>query len=153
MVFFKKLISFLNLTFITILSFFVIGMSDEKKFVQAGSLKPGNYVLIDDEVCQVKSVEKSKPGKHGSAKARITAFNIFTNQKKGLLKGTSTEVEVPIVPKKTGQVVAVVGNAVNVMDVENYETYDAKKPDFDLKSGDEVEYQKYGDNVKITRKK
>lgn len=128
-------------------------MVDEKKFAQAGILKPGKYVLIDGEVCQVKSVEKSKPGKHGSAKVRVVAFNIFTNQKRGLLKGTDVEVEIPIITKRNGQVVAIVGNIVQVMDMENYETYEAPKPEFALASGDEVEYQKWEDNVKINRKK
>ncbi len=128
-------------------------MVDEKKFVQAGTLKPGNYVLIDEEVCQVKSTEKSKPGKHGAAKVRIVAFNIFTGQKRGLLKGTDVEVEQPILLKQNGQVVAVVGNIVNVMNTENFETYDAPKPEFELKSGDEIEYHQYGNNIKINRKK
>ncbi len=128
-------------------------MVDEKKFEGAGTLKPGRYVLIDGEVCQVKSVEKSKPGKHGAAKVRVVAFNIFTGQKRGLLKGTDVEVEIPVITKQNGQVVAVVGNNVQVMNMENYETYDAPKPEFELKSGDEVEYQKWEDNVKINRKK
>jgi translation initiation factor 5A len=118
-------------------------------------LKPGKYVLIDGEVCQVKSVEKSKPGKHGAAKVRVVAFNIFTNQKRGLLKGTDNEIEVPVINKATGQVVSITGNVVQVMNTENYEIYDAPKPTdvANLQAGDEVEYQKYGDNVKINRKK
>ena len=118
-------------------------------------MKPGNYVLIDEEVCQVKSIEKSKPGKHGAAKARITTFNIFTGQKRGLLKGTSDEVEVPIVQKNTGQVIAVVGDIVQIMTIDTYETLEAPKPvDVPgLASGIEVEYQKYGNNVRIVRKK
>lgn len=128
-------------------------MVDEKKFIGAGTLKPGNYVLIDEEVCQVKSTEKSKPGKHGAAKVRITAFNVFTGQKKGLLKGTGDDVEQPILLKQNGQVVAVVGNTINLMNTETYETKDAPKPDFPLVSGDEVEYHQWGTNVKINRKK
>jgi translation initiation factor 5A len=133
-------------------------MVDEKKFEQAGSLKPGHLVLIDGEVCQVKAVEKSKPGKHGAAKARITAFNIFTGQKRGLLKGTDGEVEIPIVPKADATVVALIGDAIQIMDKNTYETFDAPKPDAEsqipqLKSGDEVEYQKYGTSVKIVRKR
>lgn len=133
-------------------------MVDEKRFEQTGSLKPGMLVLIDGEVCQVKSVEKSKPGKHGAAKARVTAFNIFTGQKRGILKGTDAEVEVPIVPKSDATVVAIVGDAIQIMDKTTYETLDAPKPAADaqiptLKSGDEVEYQKYGNAVKITRKR
>lgn len=130
-------------------------MADEKKFVQAGSLKPGSLVLIDGEVCQVKSTEKSKPGKHGSAKVRVVANNIFTFQKRGLLKGTDVEVEQPIVPKRSAQVVAVIADTVQIMDVETYETMDApKNPELSgLKSGDEVEYQKWADSIRINRKK
>jgi len=127
---------------------------DEKKFVQAGTLKPGSYVLIDDEVCQVKSTEKSKPGKHGAAKVRIVAFNIFTGQKRGLLKGTDNEVDVPKLLKQVAQFVAEVGNTIQIMDTQTYETYEAPKPEgIKLVAGDEVEYYKYGDNVKIIRKK
>ena len=104
-------------------------MVDEKKFEQAGTLKPGHLVLIDGEVCQVKAVEKSKPGKHGAAKVRVTAFNIFTGQKRGLLKGTDGEVEVPIVPKGDAQVVATIGELIQIMDSVTYETFDAPKPD------------------------
>ncbi len=130
-------------------------MVDEKKFDQAGSLKPGHLVLIDGEVCQVKSVEKSKPGKHGAAKARVTAFNIFTGQKRGILKGTDGEVEVPIVPKATAQVVAIMGEVTQIMDTTTYETLDAPKNEevTGLKTGDIVEYQKYGDCVKLVRKR
>lgn len=128
-------------------------MTEEKKFAGAGTLKPGKYVLIDGEVCQVKSVEKSKPGKHGAAKVRVVAFNIFTGQKRGLLKGTDVEVEIPILAKRNGQVVAIVGNTVQVMDMETYETYETPKPEFALASGDEVEYHKWEDNLKINRKK
>jgi translation initiation factor 5A len=127
---------------------------DEKKFVQAGILKPGSYVLIDEEVCQVKSTEKSKPGKHGAAKVRIVAFNIFTGQKRGLLKGTDVEVYIPVLLKKSAQFVAEVGNTVQIMDTETFETLDAPKlEDVKLVAGDEVEYYQYGDNVKIIRKR
>lgn len=129
-------------------------MVDEKKFGQAGGLKPGSYVLIDDEVCQVKSTEKSKPGKHGSAKVRVVAFNIFTQQKRGLLKSTDSDVDIPMIPKARAQVVAVIGDTVQIMDAETYKTMDAPKPKDipGLESGSEVEYIKYGDSIKITRK-
>lgn len=127
----------------------------EKKFTKIGQLKVGSYVLIDDCVCQIKSYEKSKPGKHGSAKARITAADIFTGQKKGLLQPTSADAQVPIIKRSTAQVVAVMGDTVQIMDVENYETYDVARPKdiTGLESGVGVEYVKYEANVKITRKK
>lgn len=126
----------------------------EKKFTNAGSLKPGSYVLIEGSVCQVKGVEKSKPGKHGAAKARITAFDVFTGQKKNLLKGTGNDVEVPIITRSQAQVVAILGEQVQLMDLESYEMMNAPKPkDLALEQGGNVEYIKWGDLVKVVRKR
>jgi translation initiation factor 5A len=127
----------------------------EKKFVRVGQLKTGNYVLIDGIVCKIVGIEKSKPGKHGSAKARVTAIGVFNNQKKTLLKPTSDEAEVPIVEKGNAQVVAVMGDEIQLMDMENYATFNVKRPPdiSGLASGVEVEYIKFGDEAKILRKK
>ncbi len=127
----------------------------EKKFTNAGHLKPGSFVLIDGFACQVKSVDKSKPGKHGSAKVRVVAFDVFSGQKRGLLKSTGMDVDVPIMLKGSAQVVAVMGDTVQIMDLGTYETFDVKKPESiqGLASGIEVEYVKWGSQVKVLRKK
>ena len=127
----------------------------EKKFTNVGSLKPGSYVLIDGFPCQVKTADKSKPGKHGSAKARIVAIDIFLGNKRGLLKSTGMDAEVPIMVKGSAQVVAVMGDIAQIMDLTSYETFDVKKPaDIQgLASGIEVEYLRWGDQVKVVRKK
>ena len=127
----------------------------EKKFVNVGALKPGNFVLIDDNVCQIKAIEKSKPGKHGSAKARVTAFDIFSGNKKTLLKTTGSEALVPIILKGAAQVVAVVGDTIQIMDVETYEQFSCPKPDgiSGLEAGTEIEYARWGSQAKISRKK
>ncbi len=129
--------------------------SMEKKFTKIGSLKIGSYVLIDGAVCQIKSYDKSKPGKHGSAKARIVGSDIFSGQKKNLLKPTSADAEVPIIKKGYAQVVAVTGDNMQLMDIVEYNTMDVKIPkEFKgLKGGDEIEYMAYGDSVKIVRKR
>ena len=130
-------------------------VDEEKKFAQVGKLKPGNYVLIDGFPCKIMSFEKSKPGKHGAAKARIVAMGVFDNQKRNLLKSTGDEVEVPVINRSNGQVVAVMGDIVQVMDTETYVTFDVPKPKdiSGLASGADVEYIQYGNNVKIIRKK
>ena len=128
---------------------------EEKKFVNVGSLKVGGYVLIDGAVCQVKSSEKSKPGKHGAAKARITAFDIFSGQKMNLLKQVNADAEVPIIKKGTAQVVAVLGDNLQLMDVESYTMKEVTKPKdiTGIQQGMEVETISFGDKIKITRKK
>ena len=127
----------------------------EKKFVDAGQLKAGSYVLIDGEPCQVKSTEKSKPGKHGSAKVRVTAMGVFRDTKKTLLKPSDANVEVPIILKGSAQVVAVMGAQIQIMDAESYETFDVDKPkDIQgLSGGQEVEYIRWGSFVKVMRKR
>ncbi|MAG18138.1 MAG: translation initiation factor IF-5A [Candidatus Diapherotrites archaeon] len=127
----------------------------DKKFTNAGGLKPGSYVLIDDEPCQVKSTEKSKPGKHGAAKVRVTAMGVFRDTKKNLLKPTDASVNVPIILKGIAQVVAVMGTQLQIMDIVSFETFDVDKPKDvpGLQGGDEVEYIRWGSNVKVVRKK
>ncbi|MEM4295782.1 MAG: translation initiation factor IF-5A [Candidatus Anstonellales archaeon] len=104
-------------------------MTDEVIKVEAKELKVGRFVVIDDIPCKVVSIEVSKPGKHGSAKMRVTAIGIFDNQKKTLLVPTDASVEVPVVKKRTAQVLAINGNIANVMDKDNYETFDVIIPD------------------------
>lgn len=128
----------------------------EKKFIRTGQLKPGSYVLIDDFVCQVDTIDLSKPGKHGSAKARIVATGIFDDQKRNLLKPATDESEVPIVDRGNAQVVADLGASLQIMDLKDYQTYDIPKPKDmteTLKSGDEVEYIKCDANLRIVKKK
>lgn len=127
----------------------------EKKFIRVGQLKEGNYLLIDGFVCQIREFEKSKPGKHGAARARITGIGVFDNQKRTLLKPTVQDAEVPVVDKGTAQVVAVMGNTIQIMDTTSYEAFNADKPkDIEgLQSGVEVEYIRVDQNVKIVRKK
>ena len=126
----------------------------EKRFDQIGSMKVGGYVLIDGFVCKIASVDKSKPGKHGTAKARIVAIDIFSDQKRNLLKSTGMDCEVPIIEKGNAQVVAVMGDTVQLIDDQSFETLDVKKPkDFAVVSGDTVEYVRYGEQVRAVRKK
>ncbi|MFH0970021.1 MAG: translation initiation factor IF-5A [Candidatus Diapherotrites archaeon] len=127
----------------------------EIKFVNVGHLREGGYVMIDGFVCQIKDMEKSKPGKHGSAKARITAIGVFDNQKRNLMAPVHADAEVPVVERGNAQVVAVMGGQIQIMDVTTYETHNVAKPAElkDLKSGDEVEYLRYDLNFKILRKR
>ena len=69
-------------------------------------LKPGKFCVIDGEPCKVLSMTTSTSGKHGGAKARLEGVGIFDNKRRSVVKPADTEIDVPIVEKKTGQVVA-----------------------------------------------
>jgi len=106
------------------------------KIDDVNNLKVGRYVMIDDVPCKITAITKSKPGKHGGAKAKIDGAGIFDKQKRSIIKPTSQKIEVPIIDKRTAQVLTVVGENVQMMDMESYETFDIPLPaDSDLKNG------------------
>jgi len=100
----------------------------EKKFTHASNLKVGNYVIVDGIACIVKSIQTSRPGKHGHAKCRIEAVGMIDNQKKIFVAPGHDKVDVPIIIKKSAQVLSLNGDTANVMDMESYETFDLKIP-------------------------
>jgi translation initiation factor 5A len=128
------------------------------KPIDVGSLRVGGYMIIDGEPCHIVDITKSKPGKHGSAKARIVAIGVFDDQKRQFVKPVDLNAEVPLIDKRPGQVFAVNPNGVQIMDLETFEYLDAPFPkEEDLKAkivaGAEIEYWKIMGKVKITRVK
>ena len=81
-------------------------------------LKVGRYVNIDDEPCKIVSIDTSKPGKHGSAKANIVATSIFTGAKKSLVGPVSTKCQVPLIDKRKATILYTNGSEVSVLDAE-----------------------------------
>jgi translation initiation factor 5A len=127
------------------------------KPVELGALKVGSYVMVEDEPCRIVDYTKSKPGKHGSAKARVVAMGVFDGVKRSFVKPVSSQVEVPIIEKRGGQVIALLPSAVQVMDLETYEIFETPMPEEDLKikltSGVEVEFWRILERTKIVRTK
>jgi translation initiation factor 5A len=128
------------------------------KPVELGSIKVGSYVMVDDEPCRIVGYAKSKPGKHGSAKARVVAIGVFDNVKRTFVKPVSSQVDVPIIEKRSAQVLAMLPSTVQLMDLETYEIFEVRHPeDEDLKNklanGIEVEYWRILGKTKIIRTK
>jgi len=128
------------------------------KLVDVGSLKVGSYVIVDNEPCRIVDLSKSKPGKHGSTKARVVAIGVFDSVKRSFVKPVDAQAEVPIIEKRSGQVIAVLPAAVQIMDLETYEVFEAQFPDEEtlrskLASGIEVEYWRILGRTKMMRTK
>jgi translation initiation factor 5A len=100
-----------------------------KEQTEVRTLKEGRYVIIDDEPCMIKSLSHSKPGKHGSAKARVDAIGIFDNQKRSIISPVTQKIYVPLVERKNGQVISISGDVVQIMDMGDYSTIELTIPD------------------------
>ena len=117
-----------------------------KTYATLGDLKPGNFIIIDNEPCKIVEMSKAKTGKHGSAKAHVVAIGLFSNSKKTLVAPVDQQVEVPIIEKRVGQIIADTGTHFQVMDMETYETFEVEKEFVDekirdkLEPGTEIEY-------------
>ncbi|MEM1581407.1 MAG: translation initiation factor IF-5A [Candidatus Bathyarchaeia archaeon] len=126
--------------------------------IDVGDLKEGQYVIIDDEPCHIVEITKSKPGKHGSAKARVVALGVFDGVKRSFVKPVDAKVDVPMIEKRSGQVLAVLPGNVQLMDLETYEVFETPMPEEEnvrsrLANGVEVEYWRIMGRTKIMRVK
>ncbi len=126
------------------------------KPVDLGSVKEGSYIILDGEPCRVVEVEKSKPGKHGSAKVRLVGISIFTGSKKSYVSPAESRVEVPLIDKRSGQIISTTQNTVQVMDLQTFEVFETPTPLANelggtLGPGSEVEYWTVMGKSKIMR--
>ena len=123
-------------------------MAKEQK--QVRELQEGSYVNIDDAPCKINSYSTAKPGKHGSAKARIEGQGVFDGKKRSLSQPVDAKVWVPIIERKQGQVVSVTDNDAQIMDLETYETFTMRIPDDEeMSPDDEIEYLEFEGQRKI----
>ncbi len=99
------------------------------KMESIGHLQKGSYIVIDGVACKTVDTQTSRPGKHGHAKVRLTAVGLIDDKKRVIVLPGHDNVEVPIIEKKSAQVLSIQGNMANVMDAETYETFDLKIPE------------------------
>jgi translation initiation factor 5A len=125
---------------------------------KVGELKVGSYAIIDDEPSQIVSLQKSKPGKHGSAKYRCTAISLFDGSKRSLVSPATASIQIPIVGKRSAQIISVNPASIQLMDLETYEILEITLPKDQeltskLETGRDVEYWNIMGKNKIQRVK
>lgn len=125
------------------------------KIIGATEARVGTNIIHEGIFYTVKKMDVSKTGKHGHAKCRIEAANMFTGAKKIFVIPGHDKLEVPMVNKNKAQVLSLHGDKVSVMDLESFETIEIDKPeDFEgeLAENDNVEYWDIEGNLLLKRK-
>ncbi|MUV89936.1 translation initiation factor IF-5A [Halapricum sp. CBA1109] len=121
-----------------------------KQQTEVRELDEGSYVMMDETPSKITSYSTAKPGKHGSAKARIDGKGVFDGKKRSLSQPVDAKVWVPIINRKQGQVVNVDDDELQVMDLESYDTFVMVNPgDEDLEPDDQIEFLEYEGQRKI----
>jgi len=131
------------------------------KPTELGSLKIGSYILLPvsdqptGDPCRITEYDTSKPGKHGSAKARIVGVGIFDGQKRPHVGPVNMQIHVPLIDKRAGQIISIVGSKIQVMDSETFETIDVdmieEELEGTLEKGNDIEYWNVMGRTKIMR--
>jgi len=114
-----------------------------KEQTEVGKLKEGRYMVIDDEPCKILGISVSKPGKHGAAKARFDAVGLFDGVKRSIVQPVSAKTYVPVVERKSGQVITMSGTTVTLMDMKEYNNFEMEVPPDkmdQIEMGKEIQY-------------
>ncbi len=116
------------------------------------TLKVGRYVAIDDSAYKILSMSKSKPGKHGSAKARIELEDIFTRQKRSHVGTVTDTIQIPLIEKGSAIITHIEGNEVHAMDNKTYSNLILPAEEsMNLQSGGEIQWMEAMGRYTISR--
>jgi len=88
--------------------------------VEIRTLKVGRFCVVDEEAYKILSISKSKPGKHGSAKARLSLESIFTGKKISHVGTVTDSINVPMIEKGTAMVTHIDNGEVHAMNMRDH---------------------------------
>merc|ERR1712110_72324 len=97
---------------------------------QASACRQGSFLMIKGHACKITAMSTSKTGKHGHAKCKFTAIDIFDNTKHEMVESSTHNVEIPNVKRTEYQLVNIEDEFIHLMDTESGDVReDIKLPD------------------------
>ena len=120
--------------------------------VEIRTLKVGRYCCVEDKAYKINSISKSKPGKHGSAKARLELVDIFTGQKISHVGSVTDSINVPLIEKGTAMVSHIEGAEVHAMNMRDHSMMILpNEEDMEIDAGKEIMWMEALGLYKIIR--
>merc|ERR1719199_186954 len=107
--------------------------------VEAGSIRKGGYIMIKGKACKVRDVSTSKTGKHGHAKCKFSAVDIFTGNTCEELCPSTHSIDIPVVTKKDWMIQGLQDETyVLLMDDDGEMREDLQLPNVTFKTDDDA---------------
>ncbi|MAL51673.1 MAG: translation initiation factor IF-5A [Euryarchaeota archaeon] len=120
--------------------------------VEIRTLKVGRFCVVDEEAYKILSISKSKPGKHGSAKARLELESIFTKKKISHVGTVTDSINVPMIEKGTAMVTHMEGAEVHAMNMRDHSMMILPMEDgLNIEAGKEIMWMEALGRYKIIR--
>mmetsp|Transcript_18572 Transcript_18572/g.55062 ORF Transcript_18572/g.55062 Transcript_18572/m.55062 type:complete len:146 (-) Transcript_18572:80-517(-) len=102
--------------------------------LQASACRKNGFLMIKGHACKIVEMSTSKTGKHGHAKVKFTAVDIFDNSKHEMIESSTHNVDIPNVKRTEWQLLDIDDDGfLSLMDVNSAD----QKDDIKIK-GDEV---------------
>lgn len=121
----------------------------------ATDLERGKFFEHKGELLQVTARNLVTCGTHSHTKLVFTVCNIMGKQEKKITLAHNDRVDMVDITKKKATIISISGNDVQIMDIQSYETLDAKVNSSILSSlveGEEITYINYK-GIQILEKK
>jgi len=120
--------------------------------VEIRTLKVGRFCVVDEEAYKILSISKSKPGKHGSAKARLELVSLFSSKKISHVGTVTDSIHVPMIEKGKAMVTHIDGEEVHAMNMKDHSMMILPvDPDIQVDSGPEILWMEALGRYKIER--
>ena len=120
--------------------------------VEIRTLKVGRFCVVDEKAYKILSISKSKPGKHGSAKARLELESIFTKKKISHVGTVTDSINVPMIEKGTAMVTHMEGSEVHAMNMRDHSMMILPMEDgLNIEAGKEIMWMEALGRYKIIR--
>ena len=120
--------------------------------VEIRTLKVGRFCVVDEEAYKILSISKSKPGKHGSAKARLELVSLFSSKKISHVGTVTDNINVPMIEKGKAMVTHIEGEEVHAMNMKDHSMMILPiDPDIEVTSGQEILWMEALGRYKIER--
>jgi translation initiation factor 5A len=121
--------------------------------VDAGSLRRGDFVLLDGEPYRIDSTQSVVISRHSHTKIKMDLTGVFSGSKRSLSLSPHKGMEKVEIKRKHGQLIAKISEeTVQVMDLVDYTVCEARVPRElmnRMKEGDELTYIEYGGRVQV----
>ena len=120
--------------------------------VEIRTLKVGRYCVVEDEAYKILAISTSKPGKHGSAKARLDLVSLFSTNKRNYSATVSDKIHVPMIEKGTAVVTHIEGDEVHAMNMRDHSMMILPMEEgMNIEPGKEIMWMEALDRYKIIR--
>jgi len=120
--------------------------------VEIRTLKVGRFCVVDEEAYKILSISTSKPGKHGSAKARLELVCLFSTKKISHVGTVTDKIYVPIIEKGTAMVTHMDGDEVHALNMRDHTMMILPMEEgLNIEAGKEIMWMEALDRFKIIR--